>query len=101
MSEFVDYCNICGFALMQHEVAGDISGTYINYVEHRNGSIQLSLCVDCQNKILEIIEGGADKAINRRLEIEGQIKVPPHKKRSYDKDDDDGSGGIRPALPPS
>jgi hypothetical protein len=102
MSDFVDYCNICGIALLQHEVAGDISGTYINYAEHRNGTIQISLCYDCQNKILEIIDLGIDRAISLRIGIEDQpVKIKP-KRPAYSKkdEDDDGSGGVRPAMPP-
>jgi hypothetical protein len=102
MSDFVDFCNICGIALLQHEVAGDINGSYINYTEHRNGTIQLSLCYDCQNKVLEIIDGGIDKAINMRIMIEGQEPIRSRKRPAYSKrdDDEDGSGGVRPVRPP-
>jgi hypothetical protein len=106
--EFEDYCNICGIALLQKEVAGEISGTYINYDEHRNGILQMSFCPGCQRKIIDIIDAGMDRAVDRRLELLGNDSVDKHKivreerkkVRSARDKDEDGSGGVKSVSPP-
>lgn len=114
--EFEDYCNICGIALFQKEVSGEVNGTFINYDEHRNGTIQLSFCPGCLAKIEDIMIGGMDKAVDRRLELFGNDSVDKtaiaraekwearearlKSKGNKDKDED-GSGGVKPAIPPA
>jgi hypothetical protein len=57
------------------------------------------------------INGGMDKAVDRRLEILGNDSVDKHEiaraekvrkreKKRKDDDKDDGSGGIKPVSPP-
>jgi len=99
--EFVDYCGICGIALKQFEVSGVLSGSYINFEERRSGSLEITMCVDCQNKVLENVMGDMGAAVNKRLAIEDQVKIPPHKKKYRKKDDDDGSGGEIRVVPPA
>ena len=101
MGEFADFCGICGIALTQYEVAGVLSGTYINYDIRQNGSLELVFCSDCQNKLLEIVAGDMGAAVNKRLAIENQTRGRTKLKRSERDKDRDGSGGEIPIVPPA
>lgn len=102
MGEFADFCGICGIALTQYEVAGVLSGTYINYDIRDRGSLELVFCSDCQNKLLEIVKGDMSAAVNKRLAIEGQTHGRTKLRRQKDKDKEDGSsGGEVPIVPPA
>ena len=108
-SDFSDYCSVCGLALTQYEITADIQGNLVLFDEKTTGSIQITLCADCKNKLLEYSVGGLDAAINRRLGIDernavnvrrtrAKTKVKSRKKDGKD-DKDDGSGGVKPLLP--
>jgi hypothetical protein len=105
MSEYVNFCGICGVALTQHEIAGVVSGQYINYEMHDNGSLEIVMCTDCQNKVIQIVNEGIDKAISRRLSLDGQeprgFTKKVRQKWRDERDKDSGSGGEIPIVPPS
>jgi len=106
LSEFVDFCGLCGIALTKYEIAADIRGEFTLFDERGIGTVQITLCADCKEKVKEIGQGGLDKAIGMRIGIEGQMFirtaniVQTRKDRDKDSDDpDDESGGIA-AVPP-
>jgi hypothetical protein len=105
MSEFINFCGFCGIALKREEIAGELSGDYVNFVEKEIGNMTITFCPDCQNKVIEFIVGDMDKAIGRRIGLEGQEPIGWTKKarqkwKDQNREDDDGSGGVRPVLPP-
>jgi len=99
-SDFTDYCSLCGIALTNFEVTADIQGNLILFDEKTTGSIQMSLCADCKNKVLEIALGGLNAAIQRRLNIDNaphsHTKVKRTKKVTFK--DDEGDGGAAPKI---
>jgi hypothetical protein len=105
MSEYIDYCSLCGIALTQSEITSIIEGQVVFFLERRVGTMQMTFCADCTNKIVDIMDGGLDKAISRRLDIPDQEPVFSHpvlKEKYYRrKDDEDGSGGVKIGIPPA
>ena len=103
MSEFVDYCSMCGIALTQLEICTVIDGNVVFFLDRRTGSIQLTFCVDCTNKIIEFMEGGLDRAISRRIDIPDQEPIYSHpslRVKAKKNKDEDGDGGVPTVLPP-
>lgn len=98
-SDFKDYCSVCGLALTEFEVTADIQGNLVLFDEKTTGSIQMTLCADCKNKIVETSLGGLDRAIIRRLDIDNSLGRVVRTKRRKDKDDE-GDGGVKSVLPP-
>jgi hypothetical protein len=116
-SDFVDFCGICGMALTQYEITAEINGGVVLYDEKKTGNIQLTLCADCKNRIMETSLAGLNAAIVKRLEIDNSLTVNLKKvrrpktetkktqkkfinDRDDDEDKDDGSGGVKAILPP-
>lgn len=104
MSEFVDFCGVCGIALTHQEVSAHLECNVVFFIDKSMGTLQITLCGDCKNKIWSIAQEGLDKAISRRLSLDGQepkgfTKKARAKWDRRDKDDEDGGGGVRPVHP--
>ncbi len=102
-SDFTDYCSYCGMALTQYEITADIQGNLVLFDEKTTGSIQMTLCSDCKNKLMEITLGGIEAAIHRRMEIDNVNRTKSGKrvraklvKKKKDDESEDESGGVRP-----
>jgi hypothetical protein len=65
-----DKCCVCGIALYQNEIAGELWGTYVDYLKHERGSMAVHFCSECWNRILEITNKGQGEAIMKRKELE-------------------------------
>ena len=99
MGEFDDYCSLCGIALRTNEIAADIRGDFVTFDDRGIGSIQMTLCADCLNKVIEIGLRGMDGAVARRIGLDDQPPIGFSKKARKEfkkkKDDrDEGDGGI-------
>jgi hypothetical protein len=106
MSEFVDYCSMCGVALTTEEVATLFEGSVVFFLERRTGTLTMTFCADCTNKMMELMESGMDGAISRRIALEGQEPIfsSSELKRRYIKrkfKDEDGDGGVANGIPPA
>jgi hypothetical protein len=100
-SDFKDYCSFCGMAITQVEMAADIQGNLVLFDEKTTGSIQMTLCADCKNKLMEFATAGLEGAIQRRLGIDNTIsKVKKTRARRHKNDDEDDTGGVSAVLPP-
>ena len=106
ISDFIDFCGMCGFALTKYELAADIRGDFVLFDERGIGSIQITLCADCKEKVKEIAQGGLDKAIGRRIGVEGQQFIKTgnrvqkrESKVKVDPPDDDEEGGVPTVHP--
>ena len=63
-------CCDCGIALYKEEIAYEISGGYIDYIEHAPGQISVLLCSGCRERILHNIHADQGDAILKRKELE-------------------------------
>jgi len=69
-------CYDCGIALKKTEVAYEIRGEYIDYVEHETGEIDITLCTGCRDRVLEYLKKDQGDAILKRKEIEREGPGP-------------------------
>lgn len=60
-----DYCSICGFALYPDHKQITLSGQFVDYYAHECGTVNFTICVSCWEAIMEIGEGGTDRAMAR------------------------------------
>lgn len=102
--DYDDFCGFCGIALTAKEVAADLECSLVDYIEHNRGMTQISLCIECKNRFMEIQLGGLAPAQVKRAELDRlhneEKKSPKYVMNAKKKDKDDESGGIRPVLPP-
>lgn len=69
-------CSDCGIALKKNEIAYEIRGEYIDYIEHSPGEINILLCYGCRERILHNIHSDQGDAILKRKEIEREGPGP-------------------------
>jgi hypothetical protein len=71
-------CSVCGIAIQSHEIAYEITGQSIDYIEHEPGMINLLLCVGCREKILHnlTLDQGTAIMFRKALEADGAAKKP-------------------------
>lgn len=71
-------CCDCGIALRKEEIAYEVQGGYIDYIEHSPGQINMLFCSGCREKILQHLHSDQGDAILKRklLEADG-AKEPP------------------------
>ena len=63
-------CCDCGIALYKEEIAYEVTGTYIDYIEHCPGQITILLCSGCRERILHNLHADQGDAILKRKELE-------------------------------
>ena len=64
-------CCDCGIALYDQEIAYEIVGHYIDYIDHKPGEIQgLLFCSGCRDRILHNLKTDQGDAILKRKELE-------------------------------
>jgi hypothetical protein len=63
-------CCDCGIALYSQEIAYEITGTYIDYIEHVPGQITVLLCSGCRERLLHNLHADQGDAILKRKELE-------------------------------
>jgi hypothetical protein len=72
-------CCLCGIALYKEEIAYEIRGEFIDYIEHQPGHISVILCSGCRERLIHntnICQG--DAILKRKLlEAEGAKKPVP------------------------
>jgi hypothetical protein len=62
------FCSNCGRPIYTHEIRALIDGTFTDYINRQGGSIQLILCDECFETILDYITGDIEGARKRYLE---------------------------------
>ena len=63
-------CHLCGFALRKKEIEAEIMGTFVDYGEHKTGTLNLTFCSECWGKIKEFGNKDQGDAILKRKELE-------------------------------
>lgn len=63
-------CCDCGIALYDQEIAFEIVGRYIDYIDHKPGEIVLLYCSGCREKIVHNAHTDQGDAILKRKELE-------------------------------
>jgi hypothetical protein len=63
-------CCDCGIALKKEEIAYEIRGEYIDYIEHIPGDISIILCSGCRERMLHNMQSSQGDAILKRKMIE-------------------------------
>lgn len=63
-------CSDCGIALYKDEIAYEITGTYIDYIDHVPGEINILLCSGCRERLLHYLHSDQGDAILKRKELE-------------------------------
>lgn len=69
-------CSFCGVAITPKEIAYEITGQSIDYIEREPGAISLILCEGCRDRLLHNISKDQGEAIMQRklLEADGAAK---------------------------
>lgn len=69
---FTSRCIVCGFALYQHEIGGEvINGIYVDYgVSKGTGTFSGCFCVDCWSKMMEISAEDPYVSVRRRINLQ-------------------------------
>lgn len=67
------FCQICGIALKNSEIGGEIRGEYIDYIKRVPGKISATFCTECWHNMQERSKGGIEAAIRRRKELLGDV----------------------------
>ena len=63
-------CYDCGIALHKLEVAYEIRGEFVDYIEHKTGTIDITLCSGCRDRLVEFLKKDQGDAILKRKELE-------------------------------
>jgi len=63
-------CYDCGIALNQLEIAYEIRGEFVDYIERKTGTINITLCSGCRERIIEYLKKDQGDAILKRKELE-------------------------------
>ena len=71
-TEFECFCQICGIALYDSEVAGEIQGDYIDYLNRHTGEASIVFCHECWVNVLDKFNGGIEEAVRRRRMLDGR-----------------------------
>jgi len=81
-------CCDCGIALYKEEIAYEIRGEFIDYIEHQPGEISILLCSGCRERLIHNTNISQGDAIMKRklLEADG-AKVSPKLDFSYAEDE--------------
>ena len=67
-------CGDCGVALYQMEVAGEVYGSFVDYVSKDRGQINIMYCGECWANLIDNVDGPMRTAIARRRVIESITK---------------------------
>jgi len=72
-------CCDCGIALYEEEIAYEIRGEFIDYIERQPGEISVLLCSGCRERIIENTRASQGDAILKRklLEADGAKRSIP------------------------
>jgi hypothetical protein len=70
VAELEDKCVDCGIALKLIEVAGEIQGSFADYLKHEMGSVRMTFCSGCWERITETMMKDQGDAILKRKELE-------------------------------
>jgi hypothetical protein len=63
-------CCDCGIALKKEEIAYEVTGSYIDYIDHIPGQFNGLFCSGCRERILHNFQSDQGDAILKRKEIE-------------------------------
>ena len=63
--EHTAVCGLCGFPLTTIQIAGDFSGTIVNYDEHVTVPCSFCMCHGCLEKLVTYTNEGTDAAFHR------------------------------------
>jgi hypothetical protein len=73
---FNQKCCDCGIAIRKEEIAYEIRGDFIDYIEHRPGQISILLCSGCRERLIQNTNLDMGDAILKRKEIEREGPGP-------------------------
>jgi hypothetical protein len=68
--EYVDFCSVCGIALKLEECRAAIEGRAVDFVAKGRGSVDMTLCDECWQRIYDNSIAGLEPAILKRLKLE-------------------------------
>jgi hypothetical protein len=69
-------CCDCGIAISKQEIAYEIRGDFIDYIEHTPGQINITLCSGCRERLIHNTNIDQGDAILKRKEIEREGPGP-------------------------
>ena len=91
-------CSDCGIALYKEEIALEIRGEFIDYIEHKPGEISIIFCSGCRERILNYLNMSIGDAILKRAELDNVPVAKPITVSETEIDDfrtpDDAGVGI-------
>jgi len=72
--KLTEKCYICGIAIYPQEIALELNGMIVDYIDHALSNGNITLCSECREKIKQNTAEDQSAAVLRRAALDRQLK---------------------------